>query len=218
MGLLRIELPTKIEGITDIYNIPINKNTKIDKLIERISFWEASKVKTFEVYDDNFNVIVMSYRSIQEALVNAVRMAYERHNPMSIIIPLDENNCIKFAICTKQQNVVLLEKPRDYKLASYIVRYGISVLDKQFKEFMIYEHQSNEIYECIHGVQDIWMNANLIPKPVIGIVINDSLIKIFNTIEDAIVKGFEYLPGTVNPIDLVLKIGENTRYLFINRR
>lgn len=179
---------------------------------------EASKVKTFEVYDDNFNVIVMSYRSIQEALVNAVRMAYERHNPMSIIIPLDENNCIKFAICTKQQNVVLLEKPRDYKLASYIVRYGISVLDKQFKEFMIYEHQSNEIYECIHGVQDIWMNANLIPKPVIGIVINDSLIKIFNTIEDAIVKGFEYLPGTVNPIDLVLKIGENTRYLFINRR
>lgn len=43
MGLLRIELPTKIEGITDIYNIPINKNTKIDKLIERISFWKLQK-------------------------------------------------------------------------------------------------------------------------------------------------------------------------------
>lgn len=213
MGLLRIELPTKIEGITDICNIPVNKYTKIDVLIERIAFWEASKVKNFEVYDDNFDIIVMSYCSIQEALVNAVRMAHERHNPMSIIIPLDENNCIKFAICSKTHNVVLLEKPINYRLASYIVRYGISVFDKQFKEFMIYEHQSNEIYECIHGVQDIWMNANLIPKPTVGIVINDSLIRTFNTIEDAIVKGFEYLPGTVNPIDIILKVGDDDKYL-----
>jgi len=213
MNELRIELPTKHEGITDIYRIPVNQYTKLDGLIEKIAFWEASKVKNFEVYDDSSDMIIMSYRSVQEALVNAVRLSNERKNPISIIIPLDENNCIKFIICTKSEGVILINKPKKYKLSSYVIRYGISALDKQFKEFMIYEHQSNEIYECIHGVQDIWMNSNQIQKPVVGIVINDSLIRMFNTIEDAIVKGFEYLPGTVEPIDIILKVGDINRYL-----